>query len=318
MKLDPGHPILRTENLTKRFGKRVVLDQLNLAIHRGEIFGYIGPNGAGKTTTFRILCGLLAPTEGRALIGERDVARDRDEVKQLVGYLPDNFGIYPNLTVREYLDFFAAAYKIPRRQRGQRVETCLRFAMATDAGETLMGRLSRGMKQRVGIAKTLLHDPQVLILDEPLAVIDPLARVQMRKLLRDLADLGKAVLVSSHILPELADVCDTIGILNHGKLIAGGPVQEILRAVRQKRLIEIHVLKFAAQARQVLAAAPGHWQALPPSAAPGQGNVLRFEAEADETQLAQALLLLLKRGIPVVSFAEVPADLEDLFVDLTR
>jgi ABC-2 type transport system ATP-binding protein len=181
--------------------------------------------------------------------------------------------------------------------------------------EKLMGELSRGMKQRVGIAKTLLHDPTVLILDEPAATIDPRARIQMRQLLRELANLGKAVLVSSHILPELADVCDSVGILANGKLIANGPVQEIMRTVRQKRLIEVQVAGDAAAAEKILMEAPGEWEAVAEGREFGK---LRFEVQADEQQLAAALALLLQRGVKVVSFGEVPADLEDVFMSLTK
>src|SRR5687767_1109462 len=260
MPIDRSSPILQTHSLTKIYGAHTALDQLNLTVHRGEVFGYIGPNGAGKTTTFRILAGLLDPTSGKAMIAGKDVTGDKDAIKQMVGYLPDNFGVYPTLRVWEYLDFFAAAYLIPRKQRAERIDHCLKIANADEFRDKLMGALSRGMKQRVGIAKTLLHDPQVIILDEPAATLDPRARVEMRRLLRELADLGKAVLVSSHILPELADVCDTVGILGNGKMIACGPVQEMLRTVRQRRLIEIQVIKGKEQARQVLAQAPGEWQ----------------------------------------------------------
>jgi len=315
MPIDRTQPILRTENLTRKYGEHTALDNLSITIHRGEVFGYIGPNGAGKTTTFRILCGLLDPSSGKAYVADKDVTGNKDLIKQMVGYLPDNFGVYPTLRVWEYLDFFAAAYKLPKKDRPERIDTCLRIANALEFKDKLMGALSRGMKQRVGIAKTLLHDPQVLILDEPAAVIDPRARIQMRALLRDLADLGKAVLVSSHILPELADVCDTVGILTAGKLVASGPVQEIMRTVRQKRLVEISVLKFANEAREVLAQAPGEWE---PVAEAQSNGTLRYEVQADEQQLAQALLELLKKGIPVVNFYEVPADLEDVFMSLTK
>jgi ABC-2 type transport system ATP-binding protein len=313
MPIDRSAPILRTEVLTKVYGAHTALDHLDLVVHRGEVFGYIGPNGAGKTTTFRILAGLLDPSSGRAVIADKDVTGDKDAIKQLVGYLPDNFGVYPTLRVWEYLDFFAAAYRVPKKQRKDRIDFCLEIANAAEFRDKLMGALSRGMKQRVGIAKTLLHDPQVIILDEPAATIDPRARVQMRQLLRELADLGKAVLVSSHILPELADVCDTVGILKSGKLVAAGPVQEILRTVRQTRLMQINVLGDQTAARKVLAEAPGEWQSVG-----DQNGVLRYEVQADEKQLAQGLQLLLKRGITVVSYAEVPADLEDVFMSLTK
>src|SRR3954467_12269073 len=260
MAIDRSAPILQTEALTKVYGSHTALDHLDLTVHRGEVFGYIGPNGAGKTTTFRILAGLLDPSRGRAMIDGKDVTGNKDAIKQFVGYLPDNFGVYPTLRVWEYLDFFAAAYRIPKKARRDRIDFCLEIANASEFRDKLMGALSRGMKQRVGIAKTLLHDPQVIILDEPAATIDPRARIEMRRLLRDLADLGKAVLVSSHILPELADVCDTVGILQQGKLVVAGPVQEILRTVRQRRLMEVQVLGDKEQARAVLSAAPGDWK----------------------------------------------------------
>lgn len=317
MPIDRTQPILRTENLTKRYGSHLALDKLTLNVHRGEVFGYIGPNGAGKTTTFRILCGLLDPSEGKAFVADRDVTGNKDLLKQMVGFLPDNFGVYPTLRVWEYLDFFAAAFKIPKKDRPERIGTCLRIANAAEFRDKLMGALSRGMKQRVGIAKTLLHDPQLLILDEPAATIDPRARIQMRVLLRELADLGKAVLVSSHILPELADVCDTVGILSAGKLIASGPVQDILRAVRQRRLMEISVLKDPQKAAEILVASPGEWSRVQ-SDIPTAPNTLRFECKCDDRQMARSLFLLLKGGIAVTNFYEVPADLEDVFMALTK
>src|SRR6476619_4890719 len=262
MPIDRSAPILKTEALTKIYGPHTALDHLDLVVHRGEVFGYIGPNGAGKTTTFRILAGLLDPTSGKAVIAGKDVTGDKDAIKQVVGCLPDNFGVYPTLRVWEYLDFFAAAYRVPKKQRPERIDKCLTIANSIEFRDKLMGALSRGMKQRVGIAKTLLHDPQVIILDEPAATIAPRARVQMRQLLRELADLGKAVLVRSHILPELADVCDTVGILSSGKMVAAGPVQEILRNVRQHRLMEVRVLGDKQQAQAVLASAPGEWKPL--------------------------------------------------------
>jgi ABC-2 type transport system ATP-binding protein len=312
MATESASPILRTEELTKKYGEHLALDRLTITVNRGEVYAYIGPNGAGKTTTFRILCGLLDPTAGKAYVADQDVTGNKDLIKQLVGYLPDNFGVYPTLRVWEYLDFFAAAYRIPFRKRAERIEQCLHIAAAYQFKDKLMGALSRGMKQRVGIAKTLLHDPQVLILDEPAATIDPRARIQMRQLLRDLAKLGKAVLVSSHILPELADVCDTVGILREGRLVANGPVQQIMRTVRQKRMMEVHVLSGADEAKRVLTGAPGEW-----SFVAVEDEKLRYEVQADEQQLADTLALLLRSGLQVVNYAETQADLEDVFMHLT-
>jgi ABC-2 type transport system ATP-binding protein len=324
MPIDRSQPLLKTESLTKRYGSHTALDALTLTVHAGEVFGYIGPNGSGKTTTFRILCGLLDPTEGKAWIDNKDVTGNKDLIKQLVGFLPDNFGVYPSLRVWEYLDFFAAAYKIPKKARKDRIDYCLAVANAEPFRDKLMGALSRGMKQRVGIAKTLLHDPKVLILDEPAATIDPRARIEMRRLLRDLADLGKAVLVSSHILPELADVCDTVGFLTSGKLVACGPVRDIMRTVRQKRVMEISLIGDAARARQVIGQAPGEWAEVKDAGNgfgftnQGDGATLRYEVQADEQQLATTLQKLLGSGLAVTHFAEVPADLEDAFMTLTK
>jgi ABC-2 type transport system ATP-binding protein len=318
MAIDRTTAILRTEGLTKRYGNTVGLDDLTITVHRGEVFGYIGPNGAGKTTTFRILCGLMDPSAGEAFVADQNVTGNKDLIKRLVGFLPDNFGVYPTLQVWEYMDFFAAAYKVPKKQRAERIDFCLRIANAAEFRDKLMGTLSRGMKQRVGIAKTLLHDPQVLILDEPAATIDPRARVQMRELLRDLANLGKAVLVSSHILPELSDVCDTVGILSSGKLICCGPVEDILRRVRgERRLVEISVLRDAAVAQRILRdEAPGGWVQVQ-GRAPTNGT-LHYECRCSDQELSQSLLLLFRGNVPVVNFSEVPPDLEEAFMTLTN
>lgn len=313
-------PALVTEGLSKTYGNHPALVDLNLSVRAGEVFGYIGPNGAGKTTTFRILAGLLDPTSGVARIAGSDVTGDRDRIKQLVGYLPDNFGIYPQLRVEEYLDFFAAAYRIPRKQRKERIDHCLDIANAAEYRDKLMGALSRGMKQRVGIAKTLLHDPAVLILDEPAATLDPRARIQMRQLLRQLAAAGKAVLVSSHILPELADVCDTIAILVGGKMLVCGPVQEVLRRVQPHRVVEIKISGSSTAARQLLERAPGRWRivATEPCAAYPGVTLLKCEMEGDDSHLAQTLQMLVREGMNVVHFAELPANIEEAFMRLTE
>lgn len=313
MPVDRTQPLLRTESLTRKYGDHVALDRLNLTVHAGEVYGYIGPNGAGKTTTFRILCGLLAPTSGRAFVADQDVTGNKDLIKQRVGYLPDIFGVYPNLRVWEYLDFFAAAYRIAPKARAKRIDECLNVADANAFRDKFMGALSRGMKQRVGIAKTLLHDPRVVILDEPAATIDPRARVGIRQLLRNLADLGKAVLVSSHILSELADVCDTVAILHSGRLVASGPVREILRELRATRLLEVRIRSSPQGARAVLKDAPGTWKAIDGA----DDGILRYEVTADEDQIAGALKLLIDRGVKVSGFAEVAANLEDVFMSLT-
>jgi ABC-2 type transport system ATP-binding protein len=313
MSIDRTEVVLRTDELTYRYGDHVVLDRLNLSIHRGEIFGYVGANGAGKTTTFRILSGILDPSDGKAFVLGQDVTRNKRLIKQKVGYLPDNFGVYPTLQVWEYMDFFAAAYNIPPRDRAARIDYCLEIANANEFRDKLMGGLSRGMKQRVGIAKTLLHDPAVLIFDEPSATIDPWARIEMRRLLRNMAALGKSILVSSHIVPELADLCDNIGFLSAGKLIACGPVKDILRSVSQTRTLEIQVQGSVGDAAKLLVDAPGEWTLTGKD--PNQG-LLRYDVRADADQLAGALDRLVRGGMRVFSFTEIAPDLQDVLTTL--
>ena len=313
MAIDGSAPILQTESLTKRYGDHAALDDLNLAVHGGEVFGYIGPNGAGKTTTFRILAGLLDPTSGRAVVAGKDVTGNKDLIKQVVGYLPDNFGVYPTLRVWEYLDFFAAAYRIPKAKRKDRIDYCLEIANAGEFRDKLLGALSRGMKQRVGIAKTLLHDPQVIILDEPAATIDPRARVEMRKLLRELADLGKAVLVSSHILPELADVCTRVGMIEKGILVADGYVHEVLRKAREAITLQIRVKGETDAAARLFE----EQDIVDRVTVDKQGtiNVTLKKGVEDYSELPQ---LLFERRFGVMLFREEEVNLETAFMELTK
>ena len=242
MSVSDKEVILRTEGLTRHYDEIKALTDLNLEICRGEIFGYIGHNGAGKTTTIRILAGLLQPSGGSATIAGVNVVGSRDRIKRLVGYMPDNFGVYEQMRVWEYLDFFGAAFGLGKRKRRDRIEEVIDMTEAQYMHDRFVDTLSRGMKQRVGIARTLMHDPQVMLLDEPASGLDPRARVLMRKLLRRLADSGKTLLVSSHILPELAAVCDSIGILHGGVLRAVGPIDQVLSSLRRDRMMEIRLL----------------------------------------------------------------------------
>ena len=214
--------VVKTDALTKTYGDFVALDGLSISIDRGQILGFIGPNGAGKTTTIKILVGLSRATSGTATIAGADCGSDIRRIKQLVGYMPDVFGSYDNMRVREYLDFFGAAFKIPRKQRMKRIEQCMELTGSTYMKDRYVEALSHGMKQRVGIARTLLHDPDVLILDEPANGLDPQARIDMRQILLRLAQMGKTLIVTSHILPELSRICDTVAIITQGKLRAFG------------------------------------------------------------------------------------------------
>ncbi len=236
-----GEIVLQTVGLTKQYGEITALDDLNLSIPKGRVFGYVGHNGAGKTTTIRILAGLLGATKGQAIIAGTDVTGNRDRLKQLVGYMPDEFGVYDQMRVWEYLDFFGAAFKIPRRERKKRIDEVLAIAEAEYMRDRFVDTLSKGMKQKVGIARTLVHDPQVLLLDEPANGLDPRARIEQRNLIRQLADMGKTILVSSHILPELASVCDLVGIIHQGRMQAFGPLDEVLGSIRRGRVMELKV-----------------------------------------------------------------------------
>ena len=240
--MNSDKPFVVIEHLTKRYGSFTALDDLSLSLSAGQILGLIGPNGAGKTTAIKILVGLARPTSGRAWIGDADCVADARRIKHLVGYMPDRFGSYDNMRVREYLDFFGAAFGISRRKRIARIDEVMETTGTTYMRDKFVESLSHGMQQRVGVARTLLHDPQVLILDEPANGLDPQARIEMRDLLIRLAKLGKTLIVTSHILPELSRICDHIAILTHGKLRAFGTVEEIGRQVSQKRTIEAQLV----------------------------------------------------------------------------
>ena len=227
--------VVVTNKLTKQYGELTALDELSIDVHRGQILGFIGPNGAGKTTAIKILVGQARPTSGTASIAGADCVRDVKRIKQLVGYMPDTFGIYDNMRVHEYLDFFGAAFAIPRRDRIVRVDKVMETAGATHMRDRYVESLSHGMKQRVAIARTLLHDPEVLILDEPANGLDPQARIEMREILLQLADMGKTLIVTSHILPELSRICNQVAIITHGRLRAFGSLEEIMRTVGQNR-----------------------------------------------------------------------------------
>ena len=231
-------PVVVMERLSKNYGTFTALDDLTLTLYAGQILGLIGPNGAGKTTAIKILVGLIRPTAGTATIAGADCVRDSHKIKRLVGYMPDTFGAYDNMRVREYLDFFGAAFGIRRRDRIRRMDEVMDITGTAYMKDKYVQSLSHGMQQRVGLARTLLHDPQVLILDEPVNGLDPQARIEMRDLMIRLASFGKTLLVTSHILPELSRICDRVAILTHGKMRAFGTVEEIGRQVSQQRTIE--------------------------------------------------------------------------------
>jgi ABC-2 type transport system ATP-binding protein len=286
-------------------------------VRRGQILGFIGPNGAGKTTTIKILVGLARPTSGSASVAGVDCVAEARKMKRLVGYMPDTFGSYDNMRVQEYLDFFGAAYKIPRKERMKRMESVMEITGSTYMRDRFVDSLSHGMKQRVGIARTLLHDPPVLILDEPANGLDPTARVEMRQILLRLAHSGKTLIVTSHILPELSRICDTVAIITKGKLRAFGPLDQIMRGIRQQRLIELQLLQ-AGDLGRAETVVKAHLDPADEVTAAKEELTLRIRTMASDESLSELLGHLVAQGVRVAQFREVQQDLEDAFLEVTR
>jgi ABC-2 type transport system ATP-binding protein len=233
--------MIETRDLTKMYGELYALERLNLQLDRGDVYGFIGPNGAGKTTTMRILATLLTPTWGEASVCGYSIYNGAKDIRRMMGYMPDFFGVYDDMKVIEYLEFFAAAYRIKGPERRKKCEQVLELVDLGYKRDALVTSLSRGMTQRLGLARVLLHEPQVLLLDEPASGLDPRARIEMRGLIKELRNMGKTILLSSHILPELADICNKIGIIERGKLLFDGDVQTAIQKVRQRTRIDVAV-----------------------------------------------------------------------------
>ena len=304
--------MIEINNLTKHYNKFEALKGLNLSIEKGDIFGFIGPNGAGKTTTIRILSTLLQPTAGKATIDGVDVTRNPYEIKKIIGYMPDSFGVYDGMRLREYLDFFGAAYKIPAKKRKAIIDDVLTLTDMTSRADDYVSVFSRGMKQRCCLAKTLIHDPQVLLLDEPASGLDPRARIEIKELLKALQDMGKTILISSHILSELGDMCTKIGIIERGELLAFGNHREILKNMRQSEEIRIEVLEGGDKAADILAESPGVENV------ERSGNEFHLEAALSNDELAGILQKLVQGGVRVLFFGEEEGTLEDVFLHVTK
>jgi ABC-2 type transport system ATP-binding protein len=304
--------MISIRGLTKRYGAFVALSNLDLAIEAGDLCGFIGPNGAGKTTTIRILATLLQPTSGVAYIDDVDVLRDPYAIKRIVGYMPDNFGVYEGMRLREYLDFFGAAYKIPLKKRKAIIDDVLTLTDLTGRADDFVSTFSRGMQQRCCLAKTLIHDPKVLLLDEPASGLDPRARIEIKELLRTLKGMGKTILISSHILSELAEMCDKVAIIEHGKLIAAGPIRDIMRSSRQARLIEMEVADGGDIAEALLKEAPGILRV------ERSGGDFEIETDLPYERLPDLLGALVRGGVRVLFFREQEGTLEDVFMQVTK
>jgi ABC-2 type transport system ATP-binding protein len=307
--------MIEVSHFTKRYGEFVAVDDLNLSIGKGEVFGFIGPNGAGKSTTIRFLATLLRPTSGEGRVAGHSVVDDPMAVRKVIGFMPDDFGVYDGMKVWEFLDFFAVAYEIPRAYRKKIIGQVLELLDLTHKRDDYVNGLSKGMKQRLCLAKTLVHDPPVLILDEPASGLDPRARLEMKALLTELRGMGKTILVSSHILPELADICNKIGIIERGKLLFDGDVQSAIRQVRQHTVYDVQVAN--GLNHMAMDQLKGH------------PDVLKIEPNDEEDTLRVTLNdevqdgsfiaeLLVKSGFRVKLLREEEIDLEDVFMGITK
>ena len=306
--------MIKTVDLTKKYGDAYAIKSIDLDLRPGDLFGFIGPNGAGKTTTMRIIATLLEPTWGEAYVCNHSVHTAPKEIRRLVGYMPDFFGVYDDMTVVEYLEFFAASYRIHGAARRSRVDEMLDVVDLDFKRDAFANTLSRGQTQRLGLARTLLHDPQVLLLDEPLSGLDPRARIEMRNLLRKLGEMGKTIIVSSHILPELADVCNKIGIIDKGELKQNATKAEVIRMVRQHTVLVIQPAS-SEQLDSIAKVLEGHDMV--------QGcevgdNAMRVVLKSDVEDYSNLPKLLIQNGIDLRQFFEEELDLESAFMALTK
>ena len=321
--------LLEVKELRRDYGALRAVDDVSFELEAGTILGFIGPNGAGKSTTMRILATLDSPTAGEVTMDGHSLVDSPDKVRPLIGYMPDRYGTYDDITVLEFLDFFARAYGLPGRERSRRVESVMEFTGLGPLADKLTSALSKGMKQRVALGRTLLHDPKLLILDEPADGLDPRARIELRELLRALADQGKAVLISSHILTELAEICDTCAIIEQGQLLATGKVADILAQASGAAAAELTVRLFPgeegeavwARAERLLLEQPRVKQVA------REGDALRVRLEHEQgtsaggwvdESAARVLAALVGAGVPVCAFSHRERNLEDAFMHVTK
>jgi len=304
--------IVEIRNFTKMYGELTAVKDFSLDIEEGDIYGFIGPNGAGKTTTIRFLATLLEPTAGSATICGLDVLRQPLEVRRVIGYMPDMFGVYEGMRVWEYIDFFAAVYGIKKRERKPIVDDVISLLDLDTKRDTFVEALSRGMQQRLCLAKTLVHDPKVLILDEPASGLDPRARVFIKELLKELRNMGKTIFISSHILSELADCCNKVGIIEQGVLLASGEVRSILSKFRETLQIEIEILSEPGPCEEVLLSIPEV------QSVEIFGKMFKVEFRGDLTAVSAIHRKLHESGVEVLWFREVAPDLEQVFMQVTK
>jgi ABC-2 type transport system ATP-binding protein len=305
--------VLEVKKLSKTYGGLNAVKEVSFTLQPGDIFGFIGSNGAGKTTTIKMISTLLEPTEGTATLEGFDIHRQPMEVRRRIGYMPDFFGLYDDVRVWEYLDFFATIYRVPSHERPQVIDNVLELTDLTFKKDAMVASLSRGMQQRLCLARCLVHDPLLLLLDEPASGLDPRARAELKELLAELGRMGKIILVSSHILPELADFCTKVGIIERGELLAFGPVDEIARGMEATKVIEIRVLERAGEAGMFLHGKPGVNNTFLMGA-----STVKVDFNGSEQDQVEMLRAMVSAGFSVLSFQEQGADLEDVFLKVTK
>jgi len=309
---DAAAPAVQTHELTRTFGAMEALTALNLTVNRGDLFGFIGSNGAGKTTTLRILATFLTPSGGRAEILGHDVVRDADRVRHLIGYMPDFFGVYKDMEVTEYLDFFGACYKIPAAQREKTVGDVLELVGLSEKKGSLIGALSRGMQQRLGLARVLIHDPALLLLDEPASGLDPRARIEMMAILQELQRMGKTIIISSHILSELQSLCNRCAIIERGKLIYSGPIKGVNAAASDARAFWVRVDGSPEAARELLVQRP---ETAGVEIVDGRLKVTLSGPDGDGGYIADTLV---RAGTRLLELREDEIGLEEVFLRVTK
>ncbi|UVI33623.1 ABC transporter ATP-binding protein [Paenibacillus spongiae] len=304
--------MIEIRGLTKTFGSFQALKGIDLMIPKGCVFGFVGPNGAGKSTTMSILATLTVPTAGTAKVDGFDVTVHPKEVRKRIGYMPDFFGVYDQFKTTEYLHFYGASYGIPKAERDELIPQLLELVNLSDKKDAYVDTLSRGMKQRLCLARCLVHDPDLLILDEPASGLDPRARIEMREILKELKSMGKTIIISSHILPELAEMVDEIGVIEHGQLVAKGNIADIQSRLRVNRVLYIRLLGDLEEAERFLREQPHIGRLMRDE----HGIHVHYEGQ-DEEQ-AGLIRSLVENGFRVVSFSEAQTNLEDVFLEITK
>jgi ABC-2 type transport system ATP-binding protein len=305
--------VIETRNLTKRYGNLIAVNNMTMKLGQGDVFGFIGPNGSGKTTTMRMIATLLNPDHGEAYVCGESIYTEQETIRRLVGFMPDFFGVYDDMTVIEYLEFFAASYRIDSSARRGLCEEKLELVDMAFKRDAMVNELSRGQTQRIGLARTLLHDPQVLLLDEPASGLDPRARIEIRNLLKQLGEMKKTVIVSSHILPELADVCTRVGMIEKGNLIVDGNVAEVMRKARSRIILNVRVKDRSEKAARSVEQCDSV-----DSVDVTEDQMLAVTLKPDIEDYSDIPSTLVEQGFALMLFREEEVNLETAFLELTK